>query len=379
MAESIQTKLDQGAGPAIRGTCSVVFCFDVGLAIDLNRATEILSRSEALPSPQREQLQLRRRAPKYFNFDPAPVRFLQKCEAVELAGFRLGAQCETTLYDFGGVSVAYSIPISGRLGDLTALANAIAESADLLTRSRANLEALLPALAPTITRPKLDDLTEDFVTYHIEQFGQPGENLEQLLLQNRALMAQILRGDTSPLSVQEIEEALGSRISYSQADTAILDFSSAFVIGSDASDLLDLIEFANVELLEMRHLDEVLDDALEEVYPILSQRIQGRGGSRKLRRVALLQADAAILFEGVNNAIKLVGDHFLARFYRQLTDRLHHPEWDASVLRKLGVLESIYEKLSDQQTNRRMEVLEWIIIILIAFEIVLTFVPLGHK
>jgi hypothetical protein len=375
MSSQAQTKPDQSTGPVIQGTCSVVYCFDVGQAIDLNTAAEILTRSNELPSPQREQLQLRRRAPRYFNFDPAPVRFLQTCESIARAGFQLAPKSETTLYDFGGVSVVYTFAISGHLGELVALANALAEDESLLNRARDQVKSVLPSLAPAISRMRFDDLAEDYVTFQFDRFGEPTDNLEDLLRANRPLMAQILRGDTSTLSPQEIDEALSSRISYSDSDAAILDFAAGFIIGPDASDLLDLIEFANVELLEMRHLDEALDDALEEVYPILSQTQRGRAGTRRLRRVATLQADAAILFEGVNNAIKLVGDHYLARFYRRLTDRLHHPEWDTSVLRKLGVLESIYQKLNDQQSTRRMEVLEWIIIILIALSMVLPFLP----
>jgi uncharacterized Rmd1/YagE family protein len=49
--------------------------------------------------------------------------------------------------------------------------------------------------------------------------------------------------------------------------------------------------------------------------------------------------------------------------------RFHLDEWDASILRKLQTLESIYQKISDQGTNRRMEILEWVIIVLIAASI----------
>jgi len=43
--------------------------------------------------------------------------------------------------------------------------------------------------------------------------------------------------------------------------------------------------------------------------------------------------------------------------------------WDASIPRKLQTLESIYGKMSDRAGTRRMEVLEWIIIILITLSI----------
>jgi len=54
--------------------------------------------------------------------------------------------------------------------------------------------------------------------------------------------------------------------------------------------------------------------------------------------------------------------------------RFHLGDWDASILRKLDTLESIYEKISDQASNRRMEILEWVIIFLIAFSIALEFI-----
>ncbi len=93
-----------------------------------------------------------------------------------------------------------------------------------------------------------------------------------------------------------------------------------------------------------------------------------------LRSLAELQVDNAALFEGVNNTLKLIGDQYLARVYRMVNRRFHLDEWDASILRKLQTLESIYEKISVQASNHRMEMLEWVIIFLIAFSIALEFI-----
>jgi len=134
----------------------------------------------------------------------------------------------------------------------------------------------------------------------------------------------------------------------------------------------------------MRFLDQRLDDALDESYERLSRRPyafwQLPGSVRAtLRRIGQLQVENAVLFEGVNNALKLLGDQYLARVYRLVSERFHLAEWDASILRKIQTLESIYQKVADQAANRRTEVLEWIVIVLIAVEIVLPFLPrLGH-
>ena len=51
----------------------------------------------------------------------------------------------------------------------------------------------------------------------------------------------------------------------------------------------------------------------------------------------------------------------------------------AGILRKLDTLDSIYQKIHDHASTQRMEVLEWIIIVLIAFSMVMPFVGLGAK
>ena len=72
------------------------------------------------------------------------------------------------------------------------------------------------------------------------------------------------------------------------------------------------------------------------------------------------------------HALKLLGDYFVARVYRLASERFHLADWNAGILRKLETLDDIYVTSSASTTSRRMEVLEWIIILLIAFEIVLS-------
>ncbi|MDB4973747.1 MAG: uncharacterized protein JWN48_2088, partial [Myxococcaceae bacterium] len=88
-----------------------------------------------------------------------------------------------------------------------------------------------------------------------------------------------------------------------------------------------------------------------------------------------LQADAAVLFEGVDNALKLLGDQYLARLYRIASERFHLPQWDTAIERKLKLLDGIYEKMSSRAATKRFEMLEVVIIVLIAVSSVLPFLP----
>jgi hypothetical protein len=102
------------------------------------------------------------------------------------------------------------------------------------------------------------------------------------------------------------------------------------------------------------------------------------GSGAELESIARLQVDNATLFEGVNNALKLLGDPYLARAYRLVNRRFHLDDWDTAILRKLETLESIYQKMSDRATTRRMEALEWAIIVLFVFSIVIELLRFRH-
>jgi hypothetical protein len=216
---------------------------------------------------------------------------------------------------------------------------------------------------------------EDYMIFSIESCApeQP-----RLWMSHETDLAHLLRAERTPLSDQEVADAVSCRISYGQEDAAIIDWHSAILFGREMDDVRAVLEFANVELLEMRILDEQLDRALDESYEALSRkpRLLSLPGSHEkdVTHIAQLQVDSALIFERVTNTLKLLGDQYLARVYRLVSQRFHLEAWDASILRKLQTLESIYGKMSDRAGTRRMEVLEWIIIVLIALSIALSFV-----
>ena len=355
------------------GVCYALFAYDAGLAIDLDE-----SERRITAMTQRAAIRHKHRAPRYFEYRPAPLRVTQEGEALAVGAFRTTPSVDAVLYDFGAVSVTYQIPLEGPLARLVTLAEELYESDVLLADSRRWVEHLLAAIGPAVTRAGLADFVETYVIFEIVASSPPCAPAALFTTHAREV-AQILRAERAVLSDQEVSDALAHRISFGADDVTLIDWEAALIVDRDAEDVRTVLEFANVELLEMRFLDQQHDDALDESYETLSRRRYGLwlpGSSRAdLRRVGQLQVDNAILFEGVNNALKLLGDQYLARVYRLVSERFHLAEWDASILRKLQTLESIYQKLADQAANRRTEVLEWIIILLIAAEILIPFVP----
>lgn len=387
------------AVPAVRihdGVALAMFAYDLALAIDLDHAQRLLTSPAA--SIQRESIHTvkARRTPEYFEFRPAPLRADQQGEPLVIgsSGTRTDGVVECTLYDFGAACITYRIPLSGDLASLLPLANDLYENTALLADSRARAQALLDTIAPATRKPCLTSLVEDYVVYHIRHADGLAAN--ELTRETRLLIAQILRAERLELSDQQIDDALGVAASYAKDDLLVIDWNAALLVQEPAHDVLAVLEYANVELVELRFMDDRLDEMLDRSYEALQRHDRSaadhlfrRGlgtlddpspvlsARKNLRRIAALQMDSALMFEDINNALKLLGDQYLARVYRLAAQRLHLGDWDASVLRKIDTLNGIYQKANDEQSHRRMETLEWIVIILIAFEVVMTLLKIS--
>ncbi len=362
-----------------RGTCYVHFAYDIGLSIDLAEAERRISTTV-----QRGSIRHKRRAPIYFEYQSPPLRVVQTREPLTIGEHVADAAVDLVIYDFGAVSVIYRVPLSGPTERLLQLGDQLYDNAALLADSRMHVEQLLSTIEPAIHRPRIADFVEDYVVYQFEAVS-PSCTPDEMLALHGPRLAQVLRAESAPLSREETTEALASRVAYGLSDVTVIDWNAALVLDTNADAVLAVLEYANVELLEVRYLDNQLDFALVQAYDAFSRRNwrtlwPSRSRSADLRNVAELQLASAVLFEGVNNALKLFGDQYLARVYRLAGRRLHLDSWDANILRKLSTLESIYQKMSNEQSTQRMELLEVIIIVLFVVSIVVSILPglTGH-
>lgn len=357
-----------------RGTCFVLFAYDIARSVNLDTAER---RMTAIT--ERSRLKHKRRAPAYFDYTPAPLRITADIDPIAIGQYRTGPIVDMLLYDFGAVCVSYSLPLQGPFGSLGTLSQDLYENEALLHDSRRRIEELLAGLGDAAERPHIADFVEDYVIVHIAQ-ATPALAPDRLLATFAQPLAQLLRSETLELAEQEIHDSLSQRISFGPDDVAIIDWNATLIYGQDMEDVVAVIEFVNVELLEMRFLDQQLDLALDQAYRASSKRRWDRpwfpGAPRTdVRRIAQLQVDGAILFEQVTNTLKLFGDQYLARVHRLISQRFHLESWDASITRKLHTLNSIYGKMTESAASWRMEMLEWIIIVLITISIIVSFLP----
>jgi hypothetical protein len=215
-------------------------------------------------------------------------------------------------------------------------------------------------------------ISEEYIVFQLEQ------SRDDWLQAHAAWIAGLVRLESGPLSEAEIREATRLHLAYTPADLVVLDWAAGFVADAECADTLQVIEFANVQLLEFRHIDDRLDDRLEASYRLirperakrLSWSIWPRHGDA-VRHVRELEIEATSLFERVDNALKLIGDHYLARVFELASARFHIREWQNSIRRKLETVGDVYDLLIQQAGAHRTEALEVTVVVLIAIEIVL--------
>ena len=346
------------------GILHVYVAFDWGEEIDLNRARQLVpAEFQSLPR--------RRRTPFSIAYRPPPLRFQLAPVGLRLAELgEVQATAEATVFDFAAVTVALHVPFRLPAAALTRLAGWLADSRPLVQAARTALEPLHQKLVSAITNPFWkDDLSEEYFLFHLPP---PAPSLAA----DAAWLASLVHLEAGTLSPEEVEEALRLHLSYRPEDLFVADWAAAVLFDQECDETLQTIEFANLQLLEFRHIDDRLEQSLADAYRLVYPARRSwlwfwhtHGGH--LRALGGLKVEANGLFERTENVLKLVGDEYLSRVYRLLAGRFHLDDWEQDIQRKLEVAEGVYQVFSDQAASYRTEFLEIVVIGLIFFEIIL--------
>ena len=282
--------------------------------------------------------------------------------------------------DFGGVSVAFKTRLQMSRESLSSLAGRLADMEVRRALVQAARQAVTPLhdkLRPAIGKAEWNpDLWEEYFVFHLP----PGAPLlpEPLLSEDARWLAGLLRLEDQVLSDQETAEAVRLTLRYGAKDLFVPDWAACVLLDDEAecSETLRVIELANLQLLEYRHIDDRLDANLAQASLLIGRAAHSRlpfwkGQEAPLRVLGELKVEATGLFERTGNVLKLVGDPYLARVYRLLATRFHLREWERTIQHKLEVIEGVYQVVSDQTVAFRTEFMEVIVIVLIVVEILL--------
>lgn len=185
----------------------------------------------------------------------------------------------------------------------------------------------------------------------------------------------LMIGAKISISSQMRDEIIKNSLSYSTDDLAVLSWDSALLCEPGSpTDILDLIEFANVQVLELRYYDRELTRKMEKMYEDIEHADRMSQFRRSHQYHAIMadlmetNAEVSEIIEKVNNLIKVTEDIYYARVYETALKVQRSHQWSESVSRKIDVIRENYSMLSDEVRIQHSNFLEWVIIILIALE-----------
>jgi hypothetical protein len=350
--------------------------FDVAYAIDLGRLTALWADHTGAPG---RRASFSRTPAKAVAFDVPPL--LLELEPVTITVDRkdVALRVGVRFYDFGVVSLALRLAVSQRGWHAFAdLMNALDQTIGAATSApiwAQLLERVHAISAPAYTRPGRSTLQEDYLYGIVREFNEP---LPAAALLDDPGLITVLSGEQRPLSESARREVMRQRFSYYDDDLVVLTWDRAFIYEPRGdTDVADVLEIANAQLLEMRYYDELLDDELPQIYDLVEAtqrtvlpRAPGRY-ARLARRLYGLVAEVTELKEKVDNALQVTEDVYLARIYSAALELFRVSSVNQAVDRKLAIIRDTYQALYDEASGRRAELLEITIVALIALEIVL--------
>jgi hypothetical protein len=276
------------------------------------------------------------------------------------------------------VSIKLELPFQADWQQLADLSSRWMANPEPEARAVQTVRGCLGGAHAALIRPHENWLSEDYYIIHLKDTSKPALTAVELIAEHGSEIARIVRGEQAELSLVETEEILGSRLSYYPDDLLVVGWTAAFIhdTAEDAVPTIQLLEYANTQLLEFRYYDAVLSQLLQGVY----RSLEKKGGFLTRWRLAsqaqhlnTIRLDIRELTERVDTSIKFLSDMFSARLYRLAAAKVGVEDYRRLVDGKLHTAGELYEFMMDQFHQSRAFVLEVLVVIILLIELVFLF------
>lgn len=352
------------------GNLFFFYAYDVGFDISLSAAGAMCGTAGFAG------LAGLRPAPPHLQYQPKPL--VVQSGAVEIPSGAGAARMDATvkIFDFGALSVTLRLPVDDLpWAEFTATVFRLAGEPGLEAAARRAASHVFERIRPAVSKPAFMDLVEEYGLWHVGAFApdMTGGDALARLPQDIARLLTLERGTFSEAALAEI---LRKPIRYFDNDLLFAEWDAAFAYDPSFQDTAEVLEFLNVQMLELRFFDRVLHAALDEMAVELRRPrrlflILHDPYDRPLRKLSEIKMDVSMLRERISNALKLVGNVYLARVYDEARRNVGAEKWEGTIRDQLKALEDIYTILNNRAAAARAETLEMVIIVLIALEIVM--------
>jgi len=350
--------------------------FDIAYSIDLKQVESLWSgrskgaavRSTLVSAPT-----------KAISFEVPPLHISLDPLILKIGNTPLTCPVTARLYDFGVASLSIRVPAAAMSWEeFTGFTNEVdrlisAASGD--SPWRLMLDHLRQDLGSALSRPTSSLLQEDHLIAVVDQWNEPVIGAD---LPGRIDLIPILTGEQRNLSAKARADLLRQSFSYYDDDLVVVTWDRAFIHEPrNDSDVSDIIEVANAQLLEFRYYDQLLNEELPRMYELVRKArltrniLSSRRFAHLARKLHTLVAEVTELTEKAESVLQVTGDVYLARIYQATLENLRVPAVSAAVGKKLDIIRDTYSALHGEASGARSELLELAIILLIVIEIMI--------
>ena len=354
---------------SFKGSVFYYRVFDVGHEIDLQSTPQILENNKMTSA-----FRLRRPSRSVI-VEEAPVVINLGARQYDLLGRQVEIFALAKLWHFGAISIQLKIPILEpvRATEFKTFARFIENDPLLEKTARDAVSEIMHDLSSAIKSHSLWHQVEDYIIYVLDSDVIAGQDFSTLL-RSDSLYDLILTETNLTLSQQVKEHIRQSVVQYSTKDICIIDWNSALVCSDDEyEDVCDVLEFGLTQLLELRYYDSLLDKKLSGLYKEIQdnrENIFRSNYAKFAKESAFLYIEISDIIERIENSLKFIGDVYYARVYRLALERFRSKDWSLSIDTKLKNLAEISTLFKNDVNERRNQLLELIIIVLIAIEVI---------
>ncbi len=323
------------------------FLFDVSDEISLGKIESLFKEKKI----SEEEFPYRRATPPYIKYAVPPLSIKLGTRKIEASGKSVDLSFRAKIFDFGVISIKASAELEASLEELNKASAELFKQPSLGKKTVALLEELLKKIRSALTSPhNPTEFIEEYVAFH--SIVESSFDSKKFLEENKNQIAKLLSLETTELSEQQSNANLENSISYYKNDLAIIDFNSTFIFDSHKpKDILDVIELARIQLLELRYFDSLLDKELEKIYGEL-ETLKETNYGKILRKTSALKMSVNELIEKTENAMKLFGETYLVKAFNLAIKEFNVPQWKNTVKGKISTVEDVYNKINDRQQER---------------------------
>lgn len=342
------------------GNIYIFHAFDVGDDINLEK----LEKSQVVDTKPHQ-------LPKYFKNYHAPL-------AIELPQYAQISEknISVKIHNFGVVSIVYKIPFTDTLANIRKIFGEIHNQ--FQEQSVLDLKIVYEKIKPFISKPNFFQTRASYMVLEVDPM-QNQITVDELKKEYGSIICSTLRFETDVLSEYQRKEMLDDAIGYFRGDLIMVDTDAAFVYDAEYPELLDFFEFANIQQLELRYFDRMLDDKLNRLYETEAVKVPlraylpfiGSTASDPIAGLSKLRVDISVITERLEGSIKLAGEPYFSELYDLLVEKLDLANWRSGIERKLSIINNVQSVYRHNIDVNREDMLTVLIIILIFIELII--------